>query len=832
MSKKKIAVLAMSIVWGLLLLAGLCASANVFGITSHLIERIYPQAVITPEEFTPPKAYLKDFTQNKDGSITSDSADPWIFVNLNTNGLTGLHTLDLNVTSATNISEGATIYYTDSYHSIDFNLQEGLNRISLRKAAENDNGLRLDLTSKQKQTLYIESIIINNNQYLTTYYGRKIFSLTLCFVLISLLCLAKFSHKWKVSDILDVLKEAIHKKSCITAVASMIIGFGIAFLLSWNISGDKGLFSFDLGNLMLWLTICLVSLLAIRNELSTLLFAVAYLIIHGYLQYSLNDEGFWYYVSHMYFNSMLALNLLLFLLIIITIQKLAGHLGNVLCVAIFGLYIVANLIKMKFQNALFSSADFALAGEITGIAGQYVKLWMVVLLVLALLAILFLCIHFRKKVIPYLKPEFHWSSILAALALLILVLLVFSNFFQSLGVNTKAQYLTNKEQLNAMGFGMYTLLEFSGQQNTGEPEGYDESIVADLAQYKDHSTENDTKPTVILILAESLFQVEQVPGVTFNTPLTANLAPYKVCNVISPSYGGRTAAAEFESLTGLSNLFIPGDSIPYTTYLKKTGHTTGSIAREFHDNGYMTYAVHANTASYYSRDTAYENMGFDDFISKEDFFLTQDDFLADNLVRDEAFANMILKLLENTEEPVFLFGASLEGHSPYDGKYDTTEVIASSEQYSSDAMKELSKYGQAVYNFDQQMGRIIDYFETSKKPVLIYVYGDHLPPVLVNSEDGYLNDDYLKYSTPLYAYSNYCDTSIEEEYISLSQVAPEILRKSGIDYRAYYDYIYQLRKKYPITHKNMISNTDTKELKTYEKLQWDLLQGQRYLLNQ
>lgn len=824
MSKKRIARIAAGSLWILLLLLGLCASANVFGITSHWIQHIYPEAVITPEEFTPPKAYLKDFTQNADSSITSESADPWIFINLNTNHLTGLHTIDLNITSATNTGEGATIYYTDSYHCIDFNLKKGLTRISLRKAAENDNGLRLDLTSKQKQTLHIESIIINNNQYLTTYYGGKIFSLTLCFVLISMLCLGKIFHAW------DVLKEASFSR--ITAIVSMVIGFGIAFLLSWNVSVDTRLFSFDLGNLILWIVLCLVSLLAISNRLSTLLFAVAYLAIHGYLQYSLNDEEFYYYISHMYFNSMLALNLLLFLLVIITIQELTGNLGNVICILIFGLYVIANLIKIKYQNALFSSADFALAGEITGIAGQYIKPWMLLLLILAVIAVLFLCIRFRKKVFPYIKPVFHWSSIPAALALLVLVILVFSNSFKGLGVNTKTQYLTNKEQLNAMGFGMYTLLEFSGQQNTGEPDGYGESIVAELDQYKDHSTENDTKPTVILILAESLFQVEDIPGVTFNTPLTANLAPYKVCNVISPSYGGRTAAAEFESLTGLSNLFIPGDSIPYTTYLKKTGHTTGSIAREFHDNGYMTYAVHANTASYYSRDTAYENMGFDDFISKEDFFLTQEDFLADNLVRDEAFANMILKLLDNTQKPVFLFGASLEGHSPYDGKYDTTEVIASSEQYSSDAMKELSKYGQAVYNFDQQMGRIIDYFETTNKPVLLYVYGDHLPPVLVNSEDGYLNDDYLKYSTPLYAYSNYCDTSIDEEYISLSQVAPEILRKSGIEYRAYYDYIYQLRKSYPITHKNIISNTDTPELKTYEKLQWDLLQGQRYLLNE
>lgn len=836
MNKRKAGFIAAGIVWLLLFLTGILFSVNIFGITSHITGKIYPEAVITSQEFTPPKAYLKEFTQNEDGSITSDSADPWIFVNLINNGLTNLHTLELNVISATNLGEDVYVYYADSYQSVNFVMGEGCNRVALKKAAENDNGLRIDLASRQKQTLQIDNIIINNNSYLTKYYSRKAFSITICFLWFSLLLLLPvLTVKRKIlpKDMADTPdRHGIFRS--ISYGGSYIIGFVIALFFSWhtNTNTNKLFWEYDLGNLMIWLTVCFLGYLAVKGHLSTLLFAVTYIALHGYFQYSFNDESFGWYLSHMYFNSMLAVNVLVFCLLVLTLQRLLGMpLGNLIFAVVFGLYLLGNLIKMKYQNALFSSADFALAGEIVGIAGQYVNFWILLTVLMLFVGIVVLCVKFRKKLREYLKPHFHWSAIPTVLCFFVLTILILCNVFENIGINTKKEYLTNKEQLNAMGFGLYTLLEFSGNQNTGEPEGYNEGIRTEMEQYKNHSGENQERPTVILILAESLFQVEEIEGISFNTSLTSNLAPYKVCNIISPSYGGRTAAAEFESLTGLSNLFISGDAIPYTTYFKKTGNPTGSIAREFHDNGYMTYAVHANNADYYNRDISYENMGFDDFISKEDFHLTSEDFLRDNLANDSVFVDMILKVVENSQEPVFLFGASLEGHSPYGEKYSSTHIQAESHCYSSEAVKELGNYGQTVYNFDIQMGRLIDYFETEKKPVLIYIYGDHLPPLLVNSEDGYLSDDYLKYTTPLYAYSNYCDTSIAETYLSLSQVAPEILHKSGIQYRAYYDYIYKLRQEYPITHKNITKSVDSESLKTYQRIQWDLLQGNRYLLD-
>lgn len=401
----------------------------------------------------------------------------------------------------------------------------------------------------------------------------------------------------------------------------------------------------------------------------------------------------------------------------------------------------------------------------------------------------------------------------------------------------RQSYITQRQEINATGFAVYTLLEFSDNRKIAAPKGYSSDIVTTIENFKYTTTESNVKPTVILILAESLFEVESIEDVTFNMKLTSNIAPYKVADTISPSYGGRTAAAEFEALTGLSNLFVDGDAMVYTDYLSRNGAHTGGLAKEFKANGYSAYAVHANTASYYSRDIVYENMGFDQFIYKDKFELSEEDILEDSSTKDAAFVDEILKLLEGNDEPMFIFGASIEGHSPYmrnsdSSKYKQLDVVASSDKYDDVVLTELSSYAQTVYNFDQQMGCLFDYFEENNRSVLIYIFGDHLPAIEINEQNGYLDDKWLKYRTPLYVYSNYCETSIEEDAISTSQIAPEILRKAGISHSAYFDYIYQLRETYPITQKEFVEDITSEQLNLYNQIQWDLLHGERYLLDE
>ena len=63
-----------------------------------------------------------------------------------------------------------------------------------------------------------------------------------------------------------------------------------------------------------------------------------------------------------------------------------------------------------------------------------------------------------------------------------------------------------------------------------------------------------------------------------------------------------------------------------------------------------------------------------------------------------------------------------------------------------------------------------------------------------------------------------------------NQIAPQILRDAEIEYSSYFDYIYSLREKYPVIQKEFGIDPQQEEIKTYELIQYDLLFGEKYLL--
>src|SRR5699024_11234691 len=68
-------------------------------------------------------------------------------------------------------------------------------------------------------------------------------------------------------------------------------------------------------------------------------------------------------------------------------------------------------------------------------------------------------------------------------------------------------------------------------------------------------------------------------------------------------------------LTGHSVGFLPSGCKPYQQHVT---HPMFALPSYLKDRGYQTAAVHCYYAKYWSRNTAYPNLGFDDFISLED----------------------------------------------------------------------------------------------------------------------------------------------------------------------------------------------------------------------
>lgn len=852
------------IVLWIIIFCGFVLVLNVGNVMSIILNNYYPERTIYNDDLGSEQAILKDFSINQNGEIISETTDPWIYVPYETNNLSYVTIIDINVENAGKENELVYLYYVDSYKYESFTLRVGMNRIFLENIKEPTVGLRLDLTAVLGQNLHINSIVLNNNQYLTERLCQKLKNcliFLICIeIVLGLYCVDIFPQK--ISN-LSERKKRIYIIISILAMLFMIccgiwslafLSMIIALILRYSKRNDSDcllwLFGLGLGTVfaykmpaeniwilltledkILFLYLFILIWICYCRKWDLCLGIVFYIGMHAYIQHALNEYSILYLGRHFLFTASTVVNIFLLIGVMLFFQYLLGrHLGNFSFSAILAIYFIANCIKIKYQNSLFCKADLYLLKEIIGIAGQFISLRYIALCAMCIFVIGILCIVYRKKIRRYLKPNLNSNVILVAAAVGIFCWSIIGNCYSKVGINVDQIYLNSQERINALGYGVYTLLEFSGMQKSAEPEGYGEGITDFVNKSKDTSTETVLKPTVILILAESLFEAESVPDISFNKEITGNLASYKVANIISPSYGGRTAVAEFEALTGLTNLYIAGDVVPYVSYLNKAGNNTGSLAREFHNNGYSTYAVHANKASYYSRDKVYENMGFDTFISREKMNLSENDYLKDGYIKDSVLVDQIINILDNEDKPTFIFGVSLEGHSPYIAKYDSIDINATSAKYDETILEELSSYGQTVYNFDEQMGRLIDYVEEKDQPTLIYIFGDHIPPININELDGCLDDVWQKYRTVLYAYSNYCDVTISDECISLNQVAPEILKKSGIKHRAYFDYIYNLRDVYPVIHKEIELELTNEDLRMYSEIQWDLLFGERYLL--
>ena len=99
---------------------------------------------------------------------------------------------------------------------------------------------------------------------------------------------------------------------------------------------------------------------------------------------------------------------------------------------------------------------------------------------------------------------------------------------------------------------------------------------------------------------------------------------------------------EFEALTGYSVSYLPSGSKPYQQHVTKPMFALPSYLKT---EGYQTAAVHCFWARYWSRDTAYPNLGLDDFISLEKMHGVQKvrrHYWTTGLVTDDSMADQII----------------------------------------------------------------------------------------------------------------------------------------------------------------------------------------------
>ena len=397
----------------------------------------------------------------------------------------------------------------------------------------------------------------------------------------------------------------------------------------------------------------------------------------------------------------------------------------------------------------------------------------------------------------------------------------------------------------------------AGEKYTTSP-AYPDSYAAQTP-----AEERVEQPTIIYVMDESYWDVSELEqyGFQFDTDVSANLHALQQSSaygrVYSPSFGGGTCDVEFEALTGYSVSYLPNGSKPYQQHVTKPMFALPSYLKTL---GYQTAAVHCFWARYWSRDTAYPNLGLDDFISLEKMHGVEKvrrHYWTTGLVTDDSMADQIISQYETMKEksdaPVFLHAVTMQNHTNYnkdnypdDQRVKVTEAPAGLKASTVGALED---FATGIRDADAMLGKLTEYFSQVDEPVILVFWGDHYNPIDSNydiyTRSGYASDssaDPRLHQTTLLMWSNYSDRAVDLGTIAAYDISPVMMELFGLRQPLYFQFLgRQLRSAYRANTRGTIMEKDgttSNELTPLQQkwsdehwlLQYDLMFGKGYAL--
>ena len=373
---------------------------------------------------------------------------------------------------------------------------------------------------------------------------------------------------------------------------------------------------------------------------------------------------------------------------------------------------------------------------------------------------------------------------------------------------------------------LYTLLLEARYISVEKPDGYSPQKVDEiLAENEKETSEekkiaagNQTVPqNIIMIMNESLADFESTGDLQTDTeilPFIHSLnknVTYGKLHV--PTFGGGTARSEYEALTGNSIQFFPAACQPYELYVRDPEYGLADILKS---QGYYPIAMHPNKAHNWNRASVYPCMGFDEFISLENWGDEHRELLR-NYVSDKATFEKIISLYEekDADEKLFTFCVTMQNHGGYtvedragfeptvklgyDTEYPLAETYLSLARESDSAFKEL-----------------LEYFEKVDEPTMIVMFGDHWPKIEEefmakllggNRQSLGLVESQQSYTTPYVIWTNYPSETVEEDF-SANYLGSYMLQLAGLEMPGYNQFLMNLKEQLPIIGVGAVCDKD------------------------
>ena len=477
-----------------------------------------------------------------------------------------------------------------------------------------------------------------------------------------------------------------------------------------------------------------------------------------------------------------------------------------------------------------------------------------------LLCILSLAVHFiicrkQKKGLSFLRRVV-LGVIGVSFAIASIHTLCISTTFRysvlpKMGVQISAFNPIEDYQANGM---VLTFLPRIGDLFVKPDENYSE-IAINALKYKYEppaSVANGKKPNVVMIQNEAFWDPALLPEVSYSTDLLSGIHSLKkntkTGTFFSPVFGGGTCMPEFEVLTGISTSFLSASAYPYTQYITSE---TPSTVQAYRDNGYQTVALHPYKKNFYNRSTAYPLLGFDKFLGIDEFESQEKSGI---YVDDMACVTQIISEFENkTADRIFEFVVTMENHGTYKTpRYDEFSFEMEAPTLSEQDYMDLLRYSQGVYNADKAFLALVEYFKNVKEPVILAMYGDHLPLLgtngstyvdggLVEPTETFVSTDHpILYEPPYVVWTNYSCKNLElAPRMSGYAFGMSLFLATECEAPWYFGVMEEFFRKYPavisfakynasMERIQQFADEDAQLVKDYQTLIYDILNGEQY----
>lgn len=364
--------------------------------------------------------------------------------------------------------------------------------------------------------------------------------------------------------------------------------------------------------------------------------------------------------------------------------------------------------------------------------------------------------------------------------------------------------------------------------NTGihKPSGYSEekiaSIVKDakisksgkVALKKTNVAVEKDMPNVLFLQLESFVDPTLFNQIKCSKDPIPNfrklMKQYSAGSLTVPACGAGTANTEFETMMGISIKFFGPGEYPFKAVLKDL--PCESVPRDLKSLGYSAHAIHNHRALFYNRNTVFDNMGYDSFTSVE--YMSGVRYTPKNWAKDKILTSQIMDTLESTGTRDYIYTISVQGH----GKYPEERMIAAPKIHVTDAKDEATKnayeyYANQVYEMDRFVKELTDTLAKFDEPVVLVMYGDHIPALDIK-EDAYDAKDL--YQTQYVIWDN-IGLKKKDQDLCTYQLAAETLKRVGIRTGTLVRY-----------HQN-VKHTSADYLPNLKLLSYDMLYGKQYL---